>query len=120
MTLLAQSQWLTSIIQAIQKAEIRRITVQDQPRKIVRDTLSQKYPIQKRSQVEECQPSKLEALNLNSSTTKKIHCFILWSKDITEHMFKGAFFKIFQFPWLIYTEHSLGSLKGSHLKDTQR
>jgi hypothetical protein len=33
-------QWLMPVILAIQEAEIRRITVQDQPRKIVHKTLS--------------------------------------------------------------------------------
>jgi hypothetical protein len=31
----ARHQWLTPVIPAIQKAEIRRITVQSQPRQIV-------------------------------------------------------------------------------------
>jgi hypothetical protein len=35
-------------IPSTQEAEIRRIPVQSQPRKIVRKTLSQKYPTQKR------------------------------------------------------------------------
>jgi hypothetical protein len=38
--------WLTPIL-ATQEAEIRRITVQTQPRQIVHKTLSQKYPSQK-------------------------------------------------------------------------
>jgi hypothetical protein len=38
----AGHQWLTPIILAIQEAEIRRITVQSQPRQIVLKTLSQK------------------------------------------------------------------------------
>jgi hypothetical protein len=36
-----------SVIPATQEAEIRRITVQSQPRQIVRETLSRKYPTQK-------------------------------------------------------------------------
>jgi hypothetical protein len=36
----AGHQWLTSVILATQKAEIRRITVQSQPRQIVHETLS--------------------------------------------------------------------------------
>jgi hypothetical protein len=34
--------WLTPIILATQEAEIRRITVQSQPRQIIPETLSQK------------------------------------------------------------------------------
>jgi hypothetical protein len=39
--------WLTPIILATQEAEIRRITVPNQPRQIVRETLSRKNPSQK-------------------------------------------------------------------------
>jgi hypothetical protein len=42
-------QWLTSIILATQEAEIRRITVQSQPRQIGHETLSQKHPSLKRA-----------------------------------------------------------------------
>jgi hypothetical protein len=45
--LLAGRQWLTPVILATQEVEIRRITVQSQPRQIVLETLSQKYPSQK-------------------------------------------------------------------------
>jgi hypothetical protein len=38
----AGHQWLMPVILAIQKAEIRRITVGSQPRQIVHETLSQK------------------------------------------------------------------------------
>jgi hypothetical protein len=41
--------WLTSVIPAIQRAEIRRIVVQSQPRQIVLKTKSQKNPYQKRA-----------------------------------------------------------------------
>jgi hypothetical protein len=44
----AQQWWLTPVIPATQEAEIRRITVQSQPRQIVHKTLSQKNPSQKR------------------------------------------------------------------------
>jgi hypothetical protein len=44
---LAGSRWLTPVILATQKAEIRRIKVQSQPRQMVHMTLSRKYPIQK-------------------------------------------------------------------------
>jgi hypothetical protein len=37
------------VILATQKAEIRRIAVQSQPRKIFHETLSQKHPSQKRA-----------------------------------------------------------------------
>jgi hypothetical protein len=39
---LARCWWLTPVILAAQEAEIRRITVQSQPRQIVYKTLSQK------------------------------------------------------------------------------
>jgi hypothetical protein len=45
----AGCQWLTSVILPTQEAEIRRITVQSQPREIVRKTLSQKKLSQKRA-----------------------------------------------------------------------
>jgi hypothetical protein len=41
--------WLTPIIIANQEAEIRRITAQSQPRKIVPETLSQKTPHKNRA-----------------------------------------------------------------------
>jgi hypothetical protein len=40
----AGRQYLTPVILATQEAEIRKIEVQSQPRKIVHETLSQKYP----------------------------------------------------------------------------
>jgi hypothetical protein len=64
-----------SVILATQEAEIRRIVVQSQPRQIVLETLSRKYPSQKRAggmaQVVACLPSKGEALSLNPSAAKK-------------------------------------------------
>jgi hypothetical protein len=45
----AGRRWFTPIILATQEAEIRRITVQSQPGQIVRETLSQNYPSQKRA-----------------------------------------------------------------------
>jgi hypothetical protein len=39
-------QWFMPVILAAQEAEIRRITVQRQYRQIVRETLSQKNPVQ--------------------------------------------------------------------------
>jgi hypothetical protein len=47
----ARPQWLTPVILAIQEAEIQRIMVQSQPRKIVRKTLSQKKPTTKKGLV---------------------------------------------------------------------
>jgi hypothetical protein len=41
-------QWLIPVILTTQEAEIRRITVQSQPRQMVHETLSQKNPSQKR------------------------------------------------------------------------
>jgi hypothetical protein len=43
------NQWFLPVILATQEAEIRRITVQRQPRQIVHETLSQKNPSQKRT-----------------------------------------------------------------------
>jgi hypothetical protein len=45
-------QWLMPITLATQEAEMRRITVQSQPRQIVCETLSQKKPITKKGLVE--------------------------------------------------------------------
>jgi hypothetical protein len=63
--MLAGHRWLTPIILATREAEIRKIEVQSQPLEIIQETLSQKYPIQKRAdgvtQVVEHLPSKLEA-----------------------------------------------------------
>jgi hypothetical protein len=48
--------------------------VQNQPEQIVQETLSEKYPTQKRAggvaQVVECLPSQHEALSSNPCTTK--------------------------------------------------
>jgi hypothetical protein len=56
----ARCWWLTPVILATQEAEIRRIAVEGQPRQIDHETLSQKYPAQKRadrvSQMVECLP----------------------------------------------------------------
>jgi hypothetical protein len=69
------SQWFIPVIVANQEAEIRRIAVQSQLQQIVLETLSQKYPTQKRAgrvaQVVESLPSKQEAPSSNPSTTKK-------------------------------------------------
>jgi hypothetical protein len=45
----ARCWWLMPVILSIQEAEIRRILVQSQSREIVLETLSQKYPSQKRA-----------------------------------------------------------------------
>jgi hypothetical protein len=47
--ILARRQWLTPVNITIQNAEIMRIEVQGQPRQIVCETLSWKYPTQKRA-----------------------------------------------------------------------
>jgi hypothetical protein len=47
----SQRWWLTPVILAIQEAEIRRIMVLSQPRKIVHKILSQKHPSQKKKRV---------------------------------------------------------------------
>jgi hypothetical protein len=44
----AGHQWLTPVILAIQEAEIRKITVGNQPGQIVHETLSRKNPSQKK------------------------------------------------------------------------
>jgi hypothetical protein len=45
----AEGWWLTPVILAIQKAEVRRIVVRSQDGQIVHKTLSQKNPTQKRA-----------------------------------------------------------------------
>jgi hypothetical protein len=55
------------VILATQEAEIRRITVQSQPRQIVHKTLSGKNPSQKRA----VEWLKVQALSSNPSTAKK-------------------------------------------------
>jgi hypothetical protein len=45
----AGCQWLTPVILTTQDAEIRRTAVLSQPGQIVRETLSQKYPSEKRT-----------------------------------------------------------------------
>jgi hypothetical protein len=63
------------VIPATQEAEIRRIMVQSQPRQIIRETLSQKIPSQKKAggvgQTVEHLPSNCEAQSSNTITTKK-------------------------------------------------
>jgi hypothetical protein len=60
------------VILASPETEIRRITVQGQPRQEKRDLIS-KYPTQKRvggvTQVVKCLPRKCESLNSNPHTT---------------------------------------------------
>jgi hypothetical protein len=65
--------WLTPVIPATQEAEIRRIEVPSQPGQIVFETLSQKYPTQKRSGgvPQAVEPSKHKALSSNPSAAKK-------------------------------------------------
>jgi hypothetical protein len=45
---LARCQWLTPVILATQEAEIRRMHFEASPRQIVRETVTQKNPSQKR------------------------------------------------------------------------
>jgi hypothetical protein len=59
------------VILLSQEAEIRRIKVLRQPREIVCETLSQKYPTQSRTGRLGCLPNKHEAMSSSSSTTKK-------------------------------------------------
>jgi hypothetical protein len=69
---MAERWWLTPGILATQEAEIRRISVQSQPGKIDRETLSQKNISQNKAggvaQVIECLPRKCKALSSNPST----------------------------------------------------
>jgi hypothetical protein len=63
------------VIPATQQAEIKRTAVQSQPRQIVPEPLSWKYPLQKRSgrvaQVVQHLPSKREAPSPDPSAAKK-------------------------------------------------
>jgi hypothetical protein len=65
----------TPVILATWEAEIRNIMVHSQPRQIVCEILSQKYPTQNRAggvaQAVLCLPSKNEALSSNPSTARK-------------------------------------------------
>jgi hypothetical protein len=76
----ARHQWPTPVILATQEAEIRWIVVRSQPKQIVHETLSRKYPTQKRAgrvtQVVECLPSKCEALSSHPTTTLPKSCEI--------------------------------------------
>jgi hypothetical protein len=75
----ARHWWLPSVILATQEAEIRKIVVQSQPRKIVPNILSRKNPSQKRGggvtqDVAHCPPKKKKrkkssAKNCNSEMT---------------------------------------------------
>jgi hypothetical protein len=60
--------WVPFVIVATQETEIREIVVLSQPRQIVHETLSQKYPSQK-GLVEWL---KVKALSLSISTAKRI------------------------------------------------
>jgi hypothetical protein len=64
---------LTPIILTTQETEIRRISIQSQPRQIVLETLSQKNPSHKGAGgvALVCLPRKHEALTSNPDTTKK-------------------------------------------------
>jgi hypothetical protein len=60
------------VIQPTQKAEIKRIAVQSQPRKIVREPLSRKNP----SKTGLVEWLKVRALSSNPSTAKKKKIYI--------------------------------------------
>jgi hypothetical protein len=62
--------WLTSVIPATPKAEIRRKAIWSQSRQIVCETLSRKKG-SRVAQVIESLPGKCEALNSNSSIAKR-------------------------------------------------
>jgi hypothetical protein len=62
--MLAGHWWLTSVILATQEAEIRRIMVPNQPRQIVREIISQKYPSQRGL----AEWLKVKALSSNTNT----------------------------------------------------
>jgi hypothetical protein len=67
------------LILATQEEEIKRITFQSQPRQIVHEILSRKYPTQKRAggvtHVVEYLPSNSEVLSSNPNTVPKINKF---------------------------------------------
>jgi hypothetical protein len=65
---LSRHLWFTPVIPATQKAEIRRIAVQSQPKQIIHETLSRKKPSQKIGLVEWL---KVKALSSSPSTRKK-------------------------------------------------
>jgi hypothetical protein len=71
----AECWWLIPIILATQEAKIKRITVQDQPKQIVLETLSQKHPTQRKvgkvAHMGEHLPRKCEALCSNLSIVNK-------------------------------------------------
>jgi hypothetical protein len=56
-----------TLILATQEAEIRKIVVQSQPRQIVHETLSRKYPSQKGL----AERLKVKALSSNPTTAKQ-------------------------------------------------
>jgi hypothetical protein len=70
---LARHQWLTPVMLAIWKAEIRRIMARSQLRQVFLETLSQKHLTQNKAgrvaQVVEHLPSGCEVLSSNPSTT---------------------------------------------------
>jgi hypothetical protein len=86
----AGHRWLMPAILATQEPKIKRITVQSQTWQIACESLSWKYPTQKRAggvvQVVEHLPSKCEALSSNPITAKNkqikskllCHCCLLW------------------------------------------
>jgi hypothetical protein len=81
--------WLTPVILATWETEIRRITVQSQPRQEVHKTLSRKNSMQNRAggvaQVVECLPSKPEALSSYPSNAEKKKKVLIhsWRQGLT-------------------------------------
>jgi hypothetical protein len=65
----SQVLWLTPVIPATQDAEIRKISVQGQPRQKARPYLKNTQHKKGLAQVLEHLPNKCEALSSNSSTT---------------------------------------------------
>jgi hypothetical protein len=76
----ARRRWLTPVIPAPREAEIRRITVRNQPRETVQETLYQKNPSQKRAGG----VAQDVALSSNPSTAKKKRLILKCMQDCKE------------------------------------
>jgi hypothetical protein len=84
--ILGQELGLTPAILATQKAEIRRIIVQSQPKKIVSKTLS--FWAGRVAQVVKCLPSKCETLSSNPGAKKK-NSIVLKSLGFVSSLIEG-------------------------------